>query len=136
MSDNLKKMKDLEEAIVKYRQVNSEKYESHIYNIFAEMYMENSWIILPCFHDRNNKPYIKLFGVPEHEEFGRFITIFTDSQYFNKVFGTDMLYVGIKKAIEIMNSYGEKCNGLIINPATFTKELVLFKEGVNDIINL
>lgn len=129
--ENLEYKDWLEQSIIKARETRTEEAMEMPVKVLAEMHKKDAWIIMPCFHDENNNQNIKLFHVPEHEEFGNFIVVYTDAKYLQSVFGTDLIYMSVRKVVDLMNAYGENCNGLIVNPATFHAEAVLFKDSIN-----
>lgn len=120
---------DLTNAIIKARQLRTEESSQEAIEIFKNVIKNKVWLTIPCFLDENEKPYVKTFIVPEHEDFGNFITIFTEDKYFQNVFGTSMVVTDVNKAIEIMKEMGDGCQGIIINPAS-EAEMVVFKSGI------
>ena len=61
------------------------------------------------------------------------MVIYTNPGYIEPTFGSDLMYLSFRKVIDMLNNESQgSFNGIIVNPARFKSEIVLFKDGLNE----
>ncbi len=124
------KLNDLTDIILQVRQTSAKNNDLllRFLDIIEDLYANDVWIFCPSTSINNKES----FSIAKNSV-GRFLVILSDKKYFRNKYGTNIVFISIRKVFE-MYFEDNDLDGIIINADTDAE--ILLQRQVIDTLNL
>lgn len=105
-------LKDLTNIILEVRKTNAQNQEllMKMLDIIEYLYANDVWLPSPARHNEQRQSF---FSVAQNN-YGIYLVTLSDEKYFRNAYGTDMIFMSIRKIFD-MYFQDNNLDGIIIN---------------------